>query len=155
MINLYVSQAKPNPTGKDRYLVDIPTSQLAGEWVDFTNKSSQSMTLDSIELYHIAYTTTHPEGEWEKVMGFTGNLKPGEVVRVHSGGKASLTALYPVDVSGADYHLFTGEGYIWNNDKPDTVGLWNKTSKQWVDKASYAAYPPDGKILVRVGNNLV
>jgi hypothetical protein len=155
MSNLYISKAKPNPAGKDRYAVDIPNRQLAGEWVDFVNNSSRGISLDSIVLYHMAYTASHPNGEWAKVMDFSGVLQPNEVVRVHSGGKVDLSVLNPVDIAGATYHLFTGKGYVWNNSKPDTAGLWNKSTEQWIDKASYTAYSPEGKILVRVGNNLI
>lgn len=155
MRNLTVSQAKPNPAGKDRYPVDIPNSQLAGEWVDFKNSYLTDMPLDNIELYHIAYTREKPDGEWKKVMGFNGTLKVGEVVRIHSGGETPLTNLKPIDIAGADYHLFTGKNYIWNNDKSDTAGLWNKAQEIWVDKAKYDAYPPEGKILKRIGDKLI
>lgn len=155
MRNLTVSQAKPNPLGKDRYPVDIPNSQLAGEWVDFKNTGILDKPLNDIELYHIAYTREKPGGEWIKVMDFQGTLKVGEVVRIHSGGETPLTNLKPVDVQGADHHLFTGKNYIWNNSKSDTVGLWNKVQEVWIDKAKYNAYPPEGKILKRVGDMLV
>lgn len=155
MRNLTVSQAKPNPAGKDRYPINIPNYQLAGEWIDFKNSGIINMSLDNIKLYHIAYTREKPEGEWEEVMEFQGTLKVGEVIRIHSGGETPLTSLRPIDVTGADYHLFTGKNYIWNNDKSDTVGLWNTTQKVWVDKAKYNTNPAEGKILKRLGEMLV
>lgn len=155
MRNLTVSQAKPNPTGKDRYPVDIPNFQLAGEWVDLKNTGVVDIPLNDIELYHIAYTHEKPDGEWKKVMGFNGILKVGEVVRIHSGGETPLANLRPIDVIGADYHLFTGKNYIWNNSKSDMAGLWNVTQRIWIDKAKYDAFPEEGKILKRVGDMLI
>jgi len=155
MRDLTVSQAKPNPAGKDHYSVDIPNYQLAGEWVDYKNSGITDLSLDNIELYHIAYTREKPDGEWEKVMGFQGILKVGEVVRVHSGGKTPLANIRPIDIAGADYHLFTGKNYVWNNSKSDTAGLWDTTKEVWVDKARYYANPPEGKILKRYGDILV
>ena len=154
-MNLYISQAKPNPTGKDKFGNIIPKKQLAGEWVDFKNISSSRLSLDSTSLYHRAYTDRHPEGEWDKIMQFNGNISPGETVRVHSGGEIPLSEMYHEDANGADYHLFTGEGYKWNNDKSDTAGLWDRNTERWIDRATYNAYPTEGKILKRQGELLV
>lgn len=153
MYSLLVSKAKPNPAGKDSGYGDIPNSQLAGEWVDFTNDGSEGYPLGSIILQHIKY----PDNTWEDVTGFTGTLEVGQVVRVHSGGEVPLSTLHRVDVIGADFHIFTGNGYIWNNDKSDAPHLILKQDGKIyeVDKASYDAYPVEGKILMRVGNKLV
>lgn len=157
MKRLIVTQAKPNPTGKDRLGPVVPSSQLAGEWVDFKNTGDEVYPLDNIKLHHIAYTAQYPNGVWEEVMGFTGTLGAGEVVRAHSGGKISLDLLSPEDFIGADYHLFTGNSYVWNNDKSDSPRLVLKQNGQTyeIDKATYSAYPPEGRILRRVGNTLV
>jgi len=157
MKRLTITQAKPNPTGKDRLGSLVPSSQLASEWVDFKNTGDEDYPLDNIKLYNIAYTTARPNGVWEKVMGFNGVLDVSKVVRVHSGGKISLTELFSIDRAGADYHLFTGNNYVWNNDKSDSPRLALKQSGQVyeVDKATYSAYLPEGKILKRVGNNLL
>ena len=112
MKRLTITQAKPNPVGKDRLGSLVPSSQLAGEWVDFKNTGDEDYPLDSIKLYHIAYTTACPNGVWEEVIGFNGVLDVSKVVRVHSGGKISLTELSPIDRAGADYHLFTGDNYV-------------------------------------------
>jgi hypothetical protein len=157
MNKLTITQAKPNPTGKDRLGSFIPPSQLAGEWVDFKNTGEEDYSLVNIKLYHIAYTISYPNGAWEEVMSFKGVLGAGEVVRVHSGGKVPLTELLPIDKAGADYHLFTGNNYIWNNKRSDSPRLALKQNGQVyeIDKASYSAYPQEGKILKRVGNNLL
>jgi len=153
---LNITQAKPNPAGKDRLGSVVPSSQLAGEWVDFKNTGDEDYPLDNIKLHHIAYTSQYPNGVWEEVMGFTGTLDAGKVVRVHSGGKISLDILSPEDFVGADYHLFTGNNYVWNNNRSDTPRLVLKENGQTfeLDKASYSAYPTEGRILKRVGNQL-
>jgi len=155
MINLSISKCKPNPLGKDSFAGDIPNSQLAGEWADFYNFSQASLSLDKIELHHWAYTSAKPDGEWRLYSDFSGTLPPGGIVRVHSGGNVDLKFLKPIDVSGADYHVFSGKGYVLNNDKPDRLGLWDLEKRQWIDLAKYNAYPPEGKILVRSGEYLV
>jgi len=157
MTRITVTQAKPNPAGKDRLGNLVPSSQLAGEWVDFKNTGDESYFLNNIELQHIAYTPSYPNGVWDKVMGFSGNIGVGEVVRVHSGGKIPLENLSPVDFIGADYHLFTGGGYVWNNNRSDTPRLILRKNGQIyeLDKASYSPNPPEGRILVRNGMQLI
>lgn len=158
MKTLEITQAKPNPTGKDRLGSLVPSSQLAGEWVDFKNTGNEDYSLVNIKLYHIAYTTFYPKnGVWEEVMGFKGTLEVSKTVRVHSGGIIPLETLTLVDRTGADYHLFTGDGYIWNNDRSDSPRLALKQNGQIyeVDKATYAAYPSEGKILKRRDSQLV
>lgn len=157
MKRLTISQAKPNPTGKDRLGPIVPSSQLAGEWVDFKDTGDEGYPLENIKLHHIAYTTQYPNGVWEEVTGFKGILKAGRVIRVHSGGEMPLESLAPIDQIGADYHLFTGGNYIWNNNRVDSPRLVLKQNGQIyeVDRVSYSAYPPEGKILKRVRNILI
>lgn len=157
MLKLTIHQAKPNPSGKDRLGPTVPSTQLAGEWVDFKNTGDGSCSLTNVKLYHIAYTTSYPNGIWEEVMGFNGVLGVNKVIRVHSGGKVPLETLAPIDRSGADYHLFTGSGYIWNNDRSDSprLALKNYGQINEIDKATYDAYPPEGKILKRQGSLLI
>ena len=114
MKQLLIIQAKPNPSGKDRLGYVVPSSQLAGEWVDFKNTGDESYLLDNIKLHHVAYTTQYPNGVWEEVMSFNGILGIGKVVRVHSGGVIPLENLYQIDRVSADFPLFT-RGYYLNN----------------------------------------
>lgn len=86
-------------------------------------------------------------------MGFQGNLGVGRTVRVHSGGNIPLYDMNAEDAQGADFHLFTGKNYIWNNDCGDTAGLWDGSA--WTDKAAYDPNPPEGVILRRVGDKLI
>ena len=129
-----------------------PAQQLAGEWVDIENVGDESFSFEDTKLQHVAYSPAYPNGVWTDVMSFKGSLKTREIMRVHSG---LLTPLLPIDSQGADYHLFSGKNYVWNNDVKDTTRLINKVSGVEVDKAGYVSPPPDGKILKRSGNYLV
>ncbi len=158
MRELIITQAKPNPIGKDRMGSAVPSSQLAGEWVDFKNIGNKSIALDNIELQHIAYTKDHPtNGIWDRVTDFSGILPAGEIVRVHSGNEVPLSSLQQVDLIGADHHVFSWKGYVWNNDRTDSPRLTIKGSSPIIeiDKASYPAHPIEGKILKRAGQYLV
>lgn len=152
-MSLQIIKAKPNPAGKDRIKNFAPQIQLAGEWVDIQNNGISSVDLANVELYHWAYKT--PEDGWELVMKFTGLLPVGKIMRVHSSGKIPIEQLTLVDRQGADYHLFSGSGYVWNNDKEDNPMLWDKKTEKYIDVTSYSAYPPEGKILKRVNNKLI
>ncbi len=157
MSDLTITKAKPNPIGKDRMGNTVPSAQLAGEWIDFKNTDYSSFSLTNVELQHIAYTVTHPRGVWLKVMSFKGSLPAGKVTRVHSGGKVPLSLLPQIDVVGADYHLFTGKGYVWNNNQNDCprLVLHNGATLSEIDKAAYTANSAEGKILARQGEFLV
>lgn len=157
MKSLLITQAKPNPAGKDRFNFLTPPSQLAGEWVDFKNTGDEDYPLENIKLYHIAYTAQYPNGVWEEIMGFNGLLESDKVVRVHSGGKIPLENIAQIDKTGADYHLFTGGNYIWNNSRSDSPRLALKQNGQIyeVDKASYSPPPLEGIILKRAGARLI
>jgi hypothetical protein len=157
MTSLSITQAKPNPAGKDRLGTFVPSSQLASEWVDFKNTGNENYFLSGIKLHHVAYKLGYPNGVWEEVMGFKGTLGVGEVVRVHSGGEIPLSSLYPEDRVGANYHLFTGKNYVWNNSRSDSPRLvWQQNGETIeLDKASYFANPPEGAILHRRGNSLL
>jgi hypothetical protein len=45
--------------------------------------------------------------------------------------------------------------YVWNNERGDCAALWQVGEKDSFDKACYDAIPPEGVILVSVGNKLV
>lgn len=74
---------------------------------------------------------------------------------MHSGDEVPVDQLSYEDRIGADHHFFTGGNYIWNNDKSDTARLRNEVTLVEVDKASYIAYPTEGKILKRYGDQLI
>lgn len=150
---LWVSRAKPNPFGKDRFYGFTPPRQLAAEWVDIKNIGPDSTALSRVHLNHIAYQPGCLEGKAEYVMTLTGTLAPGNVMRVHSGGAIPLHEMNPEDVGDVDWHMFTGKNYIWNNDCGDMVGLGDE--KVWIDRAWYDSYPLEGRVLVRQGDKLV
>jgi hypothetical protein len=155
-MSLQIIKAKPNPAGKDRIGRTLtPQIQLAGEWVDIKNITMQTLNMSGVELYHLSYDSNTQKSEWQKAIGFSGSLKSGGIIRIHSGKEIPLNQMMPVDVTGADYHFFTDKNYIWNNTMPDKPSIWYASTKQWIDRTFYDAYPPDGKILVRVADKLV
>lgn len=153
--NLMVARIKPNPIGKDRNPYGGTTAgQLGGEWVDIKNTSRSTISLEKVELYHMAFSGR--DSKPAKVTGFSGSLAPGKIVRVHSGKVRPLSVLRQEDIRGADHHIFTGkDNYVWNNAEGDTPGLWNVTSRVWIDRATYDRNPPEGAVLVRSGDRLV
>lgn len=153
-MSLHINRIKPNPTGKDRNPSgQASAAQLAAEWVDFQNTGKTPVNLTTVELRHVAYRAGQSPA-WEKVMSFSGSLQPGKTVRVHSGsGPESI--LREEDRYGADHHLFTGKNYVWNNREGDRPTLHNKVTQVTVDTASYDPNPPEGEVLIRVGNKLV
>jgi hypothetical protein len=151
---LTITKAKPNPSGKDRIGRTLtPPAQLAGEWVDIKNTGTTAISFANLALYHIAYTGF--TSQWELVTDFTGELPAGQTVRIHSGHQIALTQMHPVDVAGADYHVFSDKDYVWNNDRIDKPSILNKATNTWLDQAEYSANPGEGRILTRVGTSLV
>ena len=156
MSELQTFRLKPNPPGKDRSRYGAEARQLSAEWVDLKSVGSLSAALTTLELYHLAYPGGGGQPTWEKVTGLQGSLRAGEVVRIHSGREIPLAVLDAEDAHGADFHIFVGRDlYVWNNAQGDCSGLWNASSKAWVDKTSYDPYPPEGVVLMRAGEKLV
>lgn len=155
MGNVQTVRLKPNPSGKDRTRRGGATAtQLGGELADIQNVSDKPVTMDNVTLEHVAYSADGRTTKWEQVMSFKGTMQPKQVVRIHAGGGPE-TALLPEDKNGADVHLFTGGYYTWNNDRSDCAGLFVTGQSQPFDKACYAANPPEGAVLKRVGDSLV
>lgn len=155
MSNLQTVRLKPNPSGKDRTRRGGATAtQLGGEWADIRNVCDKPVKMDGVGLYHIAYSADGRTSQWEKIMSFQGTLQPAQVIRVHAGAGPE-SVLLPVDKNGADIHLFTGGNYVWNNDKSDCAALFMDRQSNPFDKACYAASPPEGVVLKRVGDSLV
>jgi hypothetical protein len=151
-----VSKAKPNPRGKDKSRQgEAPAAQLAAEWVDIKNVSNSGVELKGLGLYHKAYARDGT-WKWDLVRAMpTFTLPAGETLRVHSGS-GPLAIVREEDKVGCHWHVFTGrDEYVWNNDYGDTALLWYIPEKKTIDSASYDPYPPDGAVLVRVGDKLV
>jgi len=157
MKTLRVVQLKPNPIGKDRNRFGaLSPAQLGAEWVDFKNTGIVAEDLQNVRLYHVAYALGEPNGHWEEITNFQGSLPPGQVVRVHSGQSRDMSVLRQEDLLGADYHLFTGkDSYVWNNQKGDIAVLGNGSVSNLIDRAPYDPNPPEGTVLVRIGEKLV
>jgi hypothetical protein len=157
MQNLLVTMLKPNPAGKDRTRHGGATpAQLGAEWVQFKNQGDTPMSLEDIELYHVAYPVKGGAPKWAKIVGLAGKLEKNQSQRVHSGQRRDLSVLRPEDLQGADLHSFTGKDvYVWNNEEGDTAGLWRPSQEVWVDQASYDPNPPEGVVLVRSGDKLI
>ena len=155
-MDLTIIRIKPNPAGKDHPPQSGPTvQQLAAEWVDFRNDSGKALSLENVALYHVAYPVSG-QPTWSRIMTFKGVLQPGKVVRVHSGQVRETSVIRPEDLAGADHHLFTGrDAYVWNNSKGDRPRLKNEASEGEIDQAFYSPNPPEGAVLVRVGQQLV
>lgn len=153
-MTLQIKSIKPNPTGKDRNRSgQVSSVQLAGEWADFQNVGTTPVDLSPINLWHRTYRPGQAP-DWEKVLSLSGSLQPGKTVRVHSGSGPE-GVLRDQDRRGADHHLFTGKSYVWNNQEGDTPTLHNKVTKVTLDSASYDPNPPEGDVLVRIGDKLV
>jgi hypothetical protein len=155
-MNLTIVRIKPNPAGKDHPRHGSPSpAQLAGEWVDFRNDTGRDVALDGVSLWHLTYAPGR-QPEWARVQNFTGTLPAGKLVRVHAGRARDLSVIRPEDQTGADFHVFTGEdAYVWNNAQGDSPLLFREAQKLTIDKAFYAANPPEGAALARQGDQLV
>ncbi len=152
---LKIQQAKPNPSGKDRLGRYAPPQQLAGEWIDIANIGSTQVSLSDLHVYHKAYRGS--DWEWEEVVYLFSRLSSlpvGKIVRVHSGSNIHLSQLMSEDVHGADYHVFTGKNYVWNNNQADKPTIYNSALREFVDQAWYDTNPPEGIILKRRGDKL-
>jgi hypothetical protein len=144
MSELTITRALPNPAGKDRTPAHLVTNQqLNGEWMEFGNTSERVLQLEDVTLSD--YTFDHgcqKTGE-AVVMAFTGGLRPGYSVRVHTGTGT------PAD-EGTIRHLYAGRGdFVWNNRCGDT-GVLRNNRGEVVDYAAYDPNPPDGCVLNRL-----
>jgi hypothetical protein len=84
-------------------------------------------------------------------------LKPGQVLRVHSGRRDDAYQMSAEDQAGADWHGYAESShYILNNRCGDKIVLsWQDSTDQICqDWACYAPNPPENLILKRSGNLL-
>lgn len=154
---LKITKAKPNPLGKDKVSgLLLLNKKLGAEWIDIKNTSTRSVLLKNIQIYHMIYK--NGQTEWEIAKNFSNLLNlilpAGLTMRIHSGSGPSSILNFE-DIFGADYHYFTGKGYIWNNDKIDRPMVYDKINKVILDQTYYDAPVVDGKILIRVNDKLI
>lgn len=142
MTTLVVTQALPNPRGKDRNRHGATNDQLNGEWVEFWNATRAAVQLDGVSLVHQTFNHhCHRTGS-DPLMNFTGTLDAGKYLRVHTGRG---TGFWDAEV----FHLFLNRGsYVWNNDCGDSVLL--QKGGTVVDWAGYGPRPSEGAVLKRV-----
>lgn len=84
--------------------------------------------MKGIKVQHVAYSGNSPH--WSDAYIFQSVqvlpalalvLKPGEILRIHSGGFLPIAELLSVDREGANYHKFTGKNYILDNKRVDGI----------------------------------
>lgn len=144
MPDLYVTQALPNPLGKDRPPHGGPSNaQLNGEWVEFANTSGSSYSMEGVQLVHFTFDRKCQKTGEDRLTPFNGGLDSGYSIRVHTGaGQPSW--------EGTVRHLYLGRSnYAWNNACGDTVVLRDATGGL-IDWARYSPSPQEGRILRRV-----
>jgi hypothetical protein len=143
--------------GMDRSQYGSPSSRKPGDWVDVRNDSSSSVRTNGLCLYHLEFPSPDAQPEYRFVVTLPEcSLKPGEVLRLHSGPRREVAALHVEDRSGADWHAFTGgEACLWNRREGDTAVLYEVAKKETIDSVSYDPDPPEGVLLLRQGARLV
>ncbi len=160
---IQITQAKPNPKGKDKTAYGIPIQeQLLGEWVDLKNVGDQGVAFSRIHLSNATFSGTcglikrssiYWSGKSEDL------LKPGGTVRVHTGKSAFSSSMNTEDKYGTNWHAYAEKGnFVLNNLCGDIIGVWWKDSNgEWQkeDEASYSPNPPEGQILKRSGSVLI
>jgi hypothetical protein len=159
---IQITRSKPNPAGKDKSNGMAIPSQLLGEWADLKNIGDSAINLAVLNLAHSEFHHGCSLKE-EAQIYWTGSasvaLRPGEMVRVHTGRSADAWQMTMEDRSGVNHHSFAESGsFVLNNDCGDNLTLWWRGQDgKWhrEDKASYGPNPHDGKILYRVGDRLV
>lgn len=161
-ITLRISQAKPNPVGKDQTPSGLTKpEQLLGEWVDVENDGSEPITFASIQLHHTLFndlcqTRGQTELYW-RAEG-TGQLKPGQTLRIHTGRHRDKSLVSSVDEAFSDWHGYAErDDFVLNNRCGDIIVVtWqDEDGQNYKDAASYAPNPPEGAILKRSDNQLV
>jgi hypothetical protein len=143
MSELVVTRALPNPAGKDRTAGRATNEQLNNEWAEFANTAVQPRDLEGVALSHYTFSPICARTGEDRLMSFTGTLKPGHSVRVHTGSGEAWT-------EGTIRHLYAGRGnYAWNNSCGDTAVLRSRAGDV-LDYASYDPQPPEGRVLNRI-----
>jgi hypothetical protein len=155
--SIRVYRMKLGPTGTGRSQNGSPSHGKPEEWFDLRNDGSASVRTSGLCLYHLEYPSPEGEPEYRFVLTLPeSSLKPGEILRVHSGPRRDLSALYSEERIGADQHAFTGEdARIWNRREGDTAVLYAQATKELTDSVSYDPDPPEGVVLYRQGPKLV
>lgn len=161
-LSLQIYQVKPNPPGKDQTNNGSPTpEQLLGEWVDLENNGTESVTFSNIQLHRTLFNELcQTKGQTELFWSAEGNglLKPGQILRIHTGKHRDRSLMASVDETEVDWHAYAErDDFVLNNRCGDIVVVtWrDDEGRDYKDAASYAPNPPEGAILKRSENQLV
>ena len=156
-----IIQVKPNPAGKDKAGQSPKAEQLLGEWVDLKNVGDGAVTLATLNLSHTVFgpgctPRTDVHRYWRGPSDVS--LQPGQIVRVHTGRSLDASLMKAEDRNGVHQHAYAESGtFVLNNVCGDSLYVhWLYEGKwQQEDRASYGPNPPEGAVLVRVGDRLV
>lgn len=158
-LSLRIYQAKPNPAGKGGSLRH--QELLLGEWVDIENNGIELITFSRIQLHHTVFNERcQTRGETEKYWSAegTGLLKPGQILRVHTGRHQDKGLMSDTDQDDADWHAYAeSDDFVLNNGCGEIIVLtWqDEEGREYKDVASYAPHPPEDVILIRSGSQLI
>jgi hypothetical protein len=159
--SLQIYRAKPNPVGKEQISNGSPRpNQLLGEWVDIENTGTEPITFSKIGLHHTLFDEQcHTLGETERYWKAEGSglLKPGQILRVHSGRHRDKNQMSKADNEGADWHAYAErDDFVLNNRCGDIVVVsWlDQEGQKFTDSASYAPHPAVDATLRRADHQL-
>ncbi len=148
---LYITQALPNPQGKDRPPAGGPSNdQLNGESAvgiqkQFGQTTQPERTGARHRILHrqlSAYWRCHRD-----LFQSGPSCMADQSIRVHTGSGQGYWA-------GGIFHNFLGRSnYVWNNRCGDIASL--AISGTVIDWALYVGNPTEGKILRRLSDNLL
>lgn len=157
---LQITQAKPNPIGKDKTSSgQAKPEQLLGEWVDIKNVGTEAVRFSSMNVSHTLYndkcqTTGRTENYWS---GDDKDLLAGQTIRVHTGNFRDKHLMAEIDQRGVEWHGYANrDNFVLNNRCGDriTVTWLDSYGRQVSDSAYYRPNPPEGAILRRRGEVL-
>lgn len=139
----YITQAHPNPVGKDKPAHQGATNdKLNQEWVEFKNIKTADAPLEQLSLRHRTFDSRCQATGTDLLMTLKGILKSGYSIRVHTGSGTAYQ-------DGTLWHLFAGKNnFVWNNKCGDTVILMLAGNVN--DQASYDSNPAEGVVLKRI-----
>ena len=147
-MSLYITQAQPNPPGKDTVRRGYATAdQLNNEWLEFEARGgNRNLTGDTIS--HLTFGTACTVTGQEILMKFNeGTLNQGNRIRLHTGPGVSQWV-------GNVFHMYAGrDWFVWNNDCGDRATI--KFQESVVDSAAYRPRPPEGILVRVVGTDLL
>jgi hypothetical protein len=159
---LQITQAKPNPVGKDKAGNYPKPEQLLAEWVDIKNVGTEAVAFSSISLSHTLFNdqcqnTGRTDVYWTWASS-TDSLLPNQMIRVRTGRFRDKHLISPSDDTGNNWNGFANrDNFVLNNRCGDilTVTWTGDFGSRKSDTVSYDRNQPEGAILRRSGNKLV